>query len=124
MRLAQSALAACAADQLLVAAVVVDSGGYVKVSLMSDGARSMTPLLATRKAATALEFRQASSEVAARAATDDTVRARIAANDHLLPAAGAVLLKTGNDIIGALAVSGGRSDQDEACALKALQAGG
>jgi len=84
----------------------------------------MTTLLATRKAATALAFRQASSEVAARAATDDAVRVRLAASDRLLPQGGAVLLKAGSDIIGALAVSGGRSDQDEACAISALRAAG
>ena len=120
LELAQTALAACAADKLNVTAVVVDSGGFVKVSLMSDGARSMTPAFGVRKAALALAFKQPSSEVAKLAHADAALKARIDAEPKYFVTAGAVLLKAGDDIIGALAVSGARSDQDEACALKAV----
>jgi uncharacterized protein GlcG (DUF336 family) len=121
LELAQESLAACAADKLSVTAVVVDSAGFVKVSLMADGARSLAPTFAARAAAAALEFRMSSGEVAKLAQTDESVRTRLAANNNLLASAGAVLLKVGDETIGALAVSGARPDQDEACALKALQ---
>lgn len=122
LELAQQALAACQAQKLSVAAVVLDSGGFVKVSLMDDNARSMTPVLGARKGRAALEFRSDSSALAARAAAgEEALRARLAANPELLAASGAVLLQAGNDVLGALAVSGARAEQDEACARQAVE---
>jgi uncharacterized protein GlcG (DUF336 family) len=88
---------------------------------MADGARSMTPTFAARAAATALEFKMSSGEVAKLAQTDEATKARLAANNNLFAVAGSILLKAGAETIGALAVSGARPDQNEACALKALQ---
>jgi uncharacterized protein GlcG (DUF336 family) len=121
LELVQRALAACAADQLKVNALVADSAGSVKVSMLADGARGMMPEFGARKARTALEFRMNSGEVAARvAANDAAVKARLAENKAFFAAPGAVLLKSGDEIIGVLAVSGAKSEQDEACALTAI----
>jgi uncharacterized protein GlcG (DUF336 family) len=121
LELVQRALAACAADQLNVNALVTDSAGSVKVSMLADGARGMMPEFGARKARTALEFKLNSGEVAKLvAANDEAVKARLADNKSLFAAAGAVLLKSGAEIIGVLAVSGAKSEQDEACALAAI----
>jgi uncharacterized protein GlcG (DUF336 family) len=118
----QAALAKCKIDSLKVAAMVTDSAGDPKVVMVSDGATGRIPAIIARKAAVALEFKMASSQVATLAKSDPAVATRVAANPAFMAVPGAVLLQVGDEIIGAIAVGGAKSEQDEACAIAGLDA--
>lgn len=115
----QAAIAACADQGFKVSAVVADSSGAIKAAMVSDGVNGLTASFALKKIAVALDFKQPSSAVAAQAQGDKALAAKLAANPSYFPLPGAVLLKKGGEIIGALAVSGAAPAQDEACALAA-----
>lgn len=119
---AQAALAKCKADGLKVATLVADSAGDPKVVMVLDGTTGKIPAIIARKVAVALEFKMASSQVAALAKNDPAVAARVAANPGFMAVPGAVLLKVGDEIIGAIAVGGAKSEQDEVCAIAGLDA--
>ena len=116
----QAAIAACAAQGFKVSAVVADSSGALKAGMVSDGVNGMTARFALGKIAVVIDFKQPSSQVAAQAKTDKELEARLKANSNYFPLPGAVPLKVGEEIIGALAVSGASGEQDEACALAAV----
>jgi uncharacterized protein GlcG (DUF336 family) len=88
---------------------------------VSDGVNGMTARFALGKIAVVIDFKQPSSQVAAQAKTDKELEARLKANSNYFPLPGAVPLKVGEEIIGALAVSGASGEQDEACALAAVE---
>jgi len=47
-----------------------------------------------------------------------------AAEGKMIPAAGGVLLKQGDEVLGAVGISGDLSDQDEICAIAGVEAAG
>jgi len=112
---AQAAIDACAADGHKVGASVIDSTGQPRASLSGDGATGSHIYTGVRKALTALTFKEPSSQVATQAAADPTVASRITPNMAVVP--GAVPLMAGDEVIGAIGVSGASSEQDEACAV-------
>lgn len=114
---AQAAQAACMTDKFKVAVVVADSAGNIKVALVGDGAPGELVTFALRKIAVVKEFKQASSQVATQAKDDKELAARIAANSNLFAVPGAVPLKVGDELVGMIAASGAKSEQDEACAI-------
>lgn len=115
----QAAIAACADRGFKVSAVVADSSGAIKAAMVSDGVNGMTASFALKKIAVALDFKQPSSAVAAQAKSDKALAAKLAANPNYFALSGAVLLKKGEEIVGAVAASGAAPAQDEACALAA-----
>jgi uncharacterized protein GlcG (DUF336 family) len=116
----QAAIAACAADNLKVTAVAADSSGAIKAAMVSDGVNGMTAAFAQRKIAVVIDFKKPSSQVMADARNDKELAARLAANPNYFAVPGAVPLTVGEELIGALAVSGASGEQDEACALAAV----
>lgn len=117
----QAAIAACAAQGLKVTAVVADSSGALKAGMVSDGVNGMTARFALGKIAVAVNFRKPSGEVGAQAKTDADLAARLKANADFVPWPGAVPLMVGDELVGALAVSGASGEQDEACARAAVE---
>jgi uncharacterized protein GlcG (DUF336 family) len=117
----QAAIAACAAQGLKVTAVVADSSGALKAGMVSDGVNAMTARFALGKIATVIDFKKPSSEVAAQAKADPEFAAKLKANPNYFPLPGAVPLRVGDEIIGAIAVSGATGEQDEACAIAAAE---
>lgn len=113
---AQTAVALCHAQNHDAAVVVADSAGGIKVALVPDGKPTTLTTFAQRKIATVLEFKQNSADVQALAKTDKTVADKIAANSNLFAVPGAVLLKVGDEIVGVIAGSGAKSEEDAACA--------
>jgi uncharacterized protein GlcG (DUF336 family) len=94
----------------------------VKVLLSSDGASARGGQSGNAKALTALEFKAASSVLQEQVKTDKALADKIAADTKFNARAGAVLIKVGDDVIGAIGVGGARgSDVDEACAVAGLQ---
>lgn len=111
----------CAADGgQKVATSVVDAAGVLKVLLAADGTSPRGVSSSTIKAQTALQYKKSTGELFEQAKTDKAFADSIAANPALNGRPGGILIKVGNDIIGAIGVGGGRTD--EPCALAGLKA--
>ena len=114
---AQTAVATCKANGYNVTAVVVDSAGVPKAMLVGDGAPGMTTQIAVRKAVTSVTFKKPSGAVGEDAKADKALADRIAGDPRLITWAGGLPLKVGDEVVGAIGVSGAPGgDKDEACA--------
>lgn len=110
----------CAADGgQKIALSVVDSAGVLKVLLAADGASPRGVVSSTNKAVTALNFKATTSQIGEQAKTDKALADKLAADTNLNARPGGILVKVGDEIIGAIGVGGGKTD--EACALAGLQ---
>jgi uncharacterized protein GlcG (DUF336 family) len=110
---------------LAVAAAVADRGGHVIASARMDGSPLGAMVLAVDKAYTAVlwqtptgEFMESTQPGGADWAFTSTSGGRIVVY------AGGLPLFAGDGLIGALGVSGGTGEQDEACAKAAIAAAG
>jgi len=112
LAIAHGALDQCRADGFRVTVTIVDGAGMVKVQMHDDGAGPHTMDFSRKKAYSALTFKRTSGE---------TGKAWAAAPPAPLitdavGTAGGVPIKVGNDVIGAVGVSGAPGgDKDEAC---------
>ena len=114
LSIANGALDKCRADGYRVSLTVLDASGLVKVQVRGDGTGPHTLEHSRRKAYTALTFKRTSAETAkawASAATPPPVI------EGTVGAAGGVPIKAGDEVIGAIGVSGAPGgEKDEACA--------
>src|ERR1700730_2807731 len=99
LTIAQTALAECGSR---VSVAVVDRAGRLRVFLQGDGAQPHNIELARRKAYTALTFRQTSAEWATRTETTLSGQRMLA---DVIPLAGGVPIKVGEDTIGGVRLS-------------------
>jgi len=108
-------------------AVVLDAGAHPVVILRDDGASISRPEIATAKAAGCLGMGLGGRELAKRAAHVPYFFAALTTvfPKGLLPVPGGVLIRdeTG-EVLGAIGVSGDTSDNDEICAVAAIEAAG
>lgn len=108
-------------------AVVLDAGAHPVVVLREDGASISRPEIATAKAAGCLGMGLGGRELAKRAAHVPHFFAALTTvlPKGILPVPGGVLIRdeTG-EILGAIGVSGDTSDNDEICAVAAIEAAG
>ena len=107
--------------------VVLDSGGHLKAMSRADGASLMRPKIAMAKAWGAIGLGVSSRKLGEMGEERPMfMNALINLSDQrLLPVAGGVLVKDGEDeIIGAVGISGDLSDQDEHCAIAGIRAAG
>jgi uncharacterized protein GlcG (DUF336 family) len=119
LQAAQEAVAACAGSHVGVA--IIDSAGTPKLYYIPDGTAGFHAYTGFRKAYTALTFRIPTSQVGALSKTDPAVAARITADTNLLSFAGGIPIKVGEEVIGAIGVSGAEpSAIDEKCANAGL----
>lgn len=117
---ARTAIAACSADGgQKVAVSVVDSAGVLKVLLAADGASTRGVTSSTNKAVTALKFKSSTSALGEQVKKDKTLADQVAADVSINVRPGGVLLKVGDEIIGAIGIGGGRTD--EPCARAGIQ---
>jgi uncharacterized protein GlcG (DUF336 family) len=117
---AKVAVEACAADGAqTVAASVVDSAGILKALLAADGTSPRGVSSSTIKAQTALQYKKSTSALFEQAKTDKAFADAVAANPNINGRPGGILIKVGDEIIGAIGVGGGRTD--EPCAIAGLQ---
>jgi uncharacterized protein GlcG (DUF336 family) len=100
-----------------------DPGGHLIACQRQDGASTMRVKLAGGKACGALALGVSSRKIGDMAverphfvASVDTM-----AEGGMVPAAGGVIVSDGEDIVGAIGVTGDTSDNDEACALAAIE---
>jgi uncharacterized protein GlcG (DUF336 family) len=121
VKAATKAIATCASNGYPVSAVVVDPSGVIKLDAKGDHSTIHTTTSAFRKAYTVVTFGpifrfDASSAFAALAAKNPS-GAAFATLPDILPLAGGVAIKAGDEIVAALGVGGSPGgDKDEACA--------
>ena len=117
---AREAIDTCRADgDQKTAASVVDAAGVLKVLLASDGASARGVSSSTIKAQTALQYQKSTSALFEQAKVDPAFAATLAANPAVNGRPGGILIKLGEEVIGAIGVGGGRTD--EPCAIAGLQ---
>ena len=112
LTIAETALAECGSQ---TSVAVVDRAGRVRILIQGDGASPHNPELARRKAYTALTFRRTSAEWAQR--TETTLQGQRMLAD-VIPLAGGVPIKIGEETIGGVGLSGAPMGgaQEETCA--------
>jgi uncharacterized protein GlcG (DUF336 family) len=119
--LAMAAVTACAQKNYHVGVVVLDTSGVQQVALRGDGAAAQNVLNANDKAYTAASFGADTAELVERSRTG-AVSSAFAKVPHLLLNAGGVVIKVGDEVIGAIGVSGAPGgDNDVVCAKAALE---
>ncbi len=105
-----------------VSVVVVDSGGNPVALARMDGAGIITPDIARAKAFTAIAYKSNSKDITERMKDRPAAAlglTQVSGNRTVfLP--GGVIAKKGEEIVGAIGVSGASSDQDHECAVDAV----
>ena len=109
--IAGAALAQCQSMGFKVSVVVIDRAGLQVVMLRGDGAGLHTPEGADRKAYTARTYRSPSADFAKRVQTDPAY-APATQYTRVLALAGGLPIKAGDDVIGAVGVSGSPGKDD------------
>lgn len=119
LKIAQAAMESCAKQGFHNSLHIVDRTGRVILAMRGDDANPHTFDNSFRKAYTAKTLRAATSVFVKRLA-DPATAANSAAQatlPNMVALAGGVPIKIGNDVIGAVALSGSPGgDKDEACA--------
>jgi uncharacterized protein GlcG (DUF336 family) len=119
MTLAQTALETCTNQGYHVSVHVLGRNGEVLVAIRGDGAPPHTMENSQRKAYTARTFRIPSGEFAQRVKDNPTSGAVHLSG--IIAAQGALPIKAGDEVIGAVGVSGAPGgEKDEACAKAGL----
>jgi uncharacterized protein GlcG (DUF336 family) len=115
-----AAVAACAEKNYHVSAVVLDYSGVRQAFLRGDNTGSQNMLTANDKAFTATTFGTDTADIVKRSQSG-SVSTSFAKVPHLVLASGGVVIKVGNEVIGAIGVSGAPGgDNDAACAKAGL----
>jgi uncharacterized protein GlcG (DUF336 family) len=113
---AKATVVACKGYNISVS--VIDSAGTPKLYYVPDGTDGSHAYTGFRKAYTALTFKMPTSQVGPLTKTDRSVAAKIKADSNLLTFAGGMLLMAGDEIVGAIGVSGAEpSAKDEECGV-------
>jgi uncharacterized protein GlcG (DUF336 family) len=116
-----AAVASCAGQGYKVSAVVLDMDGMRQAQLRGDGAGIHTLESSFHKAYTAVTFEVDTIELVERSKTQP-VSTSIAKIPNLLLAQGGVIVRLGNETIGALGVGGAPgSDLDTRCARAGVE---
>jgi len=116
--IAQAAVVRCRADGYKVSVNILDAGGAVKVFIRDDGAGLGTNDISRRKAYTAVIFKRTSAEMGKNFAATTPPPTF----DGTIFLAGGVPIKAGEEVIGAIGVSGAPGgDKDEACANAGIE---
>ena len=107
--------------------VVLDSAGHLKALQREDGASMIRQQIATAKAWGAVNMGVSSRGLETVAQQrPDFMNALIGiADGKIMPVPGGVLIRDAdNNLLGAVGISGDKSDQDERCAIAGIEAVG
>jgi uncharacterized protein GlcG (DUF336 family) len=114
---AETAVSTCTTNGYNVSATVLDAGGTTRLIYANDKAAAGPIDSATRKAYTALAFKESTADVATQQTADPAVDAKIKADPKMFARAGGFPLLVGGDLIGAIGVGGAPGgDKDAVCA--------
>lgn len=105
-----------------ITVVVVDAGGFVVLIERMEGARPLQPQIATAKAYTAAVMQRPCSMLKGWADNEPVFFSQVARMGHhpIVATGGGFPLKRDGEIIGAIGISGGTGDEDQALAEAAL----
>lgn len=106
---------------------VVDDGGNLKAFAREDGpGAALRPQIATGKAFGAVGMGISSRALNERVLERPHFGVALvgASNGRLVPVPGGVLIKNGDEVIGAVGISGDTSDNDEEAAVAGIEAAG
>lgn len=106
---------------------VLDAGGQLKALKREDRSSLLRPEIALGKAWGCLGMGFGGRELARRAGAAPGFFAVLsdASDGRMVPVPGGVLIRdSGNEIVGAVGISGDASEQDEVCAVAGIQAAG
>jgi uncharacterized protein GlcG (DUF336 family) len=117
-KLAQATLAACRKQGIQVSVTVVDRSGDPMAFLRDTLASRVTIELSRQKAYTAVNFNARLSALE----NSITKTFPVWSVDGLVFTTGGIPIEAAGNIVGAVGVSGGDGEQDEACALEGLKA--
>jgi uncharacterized protein GlcG (DUF336 family) len=106
--------------------VVLDAGGHVRAVEREDGSANKRFEIAYGKAHGALSLGMGSRALMARAEQQPYFIAAVTAavGGALVPVPGGVLVLDGDEVVGAVGVTGDTSDKDEAVAVAGIEAAG
>lgn len=109
-----------------ITTVVVDSGGFIVVCERMEGARPLTPSIATAKAYTAAIMQRPAKMLKTWCQTQPEFFAQVSRMGHhpIVATEGGVTLKRDGVLLGGIGVSGGTGDEDQEICEKALAATG
>ena len=124
LNIASAALAQCRQDGQKVTVSVVDHAGREKIRVRDDGAAPHTEVHAFRKAYTALTYKMPSAEYGKRFTELRGLGPVLLPN--ITTAAGGVPIRAGNNVVGAIGISGtpgsgGGGEHDAKCAEAGIQ---
>jgi uncharacterized protein GlcG (DUF336 family) len=105
-----------------VSVFVVDAGGNPVALARMDGANIISPDIARGKAFTAIAFKGHSKEMAERMKDRPAAGLGLTqvSGSRIVLLPGGVLARKGDEIVGAVGVSGATSDEDHECGLEAV----
>jgi uncharacterized protein GlcG (DUF336 family) len=105
-----------------VSVVVVDAGGNPVAFARMDGAGILTPDIARGKAYTAIAFKSHSKDITERMKDRPAAALGLTqvSGNRIVFLPGGVIAKKGDEILGAVGVSGASSDQDHECGIEAV----
>ena len=105
---------------------VLDSGGHLKALAREDGTSTLRAEIAQGKARGAISMGLGSRALYKRAQEQPYFIQSMNAlsNGSLVPVPGGVLVRKDNEIIGAIGITGDSSDNDEECAIFAIERAG
>ncbi len=110
LSIAKGAIEECRTKGYQISVTVVDRDGTVQVTLRDTIAAPVTAMISRQKAFTAANFNTATSQL------KDLANTPIGRIDGLVMHQGGLPIQVGGALMGAVGVSGGPSELDEACA--------
>ncbi|AKH98933.1 uncharacterized protein IMCC20628_00204 [Hoeflea sp. IMCC20628] len=113
-------------DMKPLTVAVLDSGGFLVALAREDGMSTLRPEIAQGKARGAVAMGMGSRAIFERAQLQPFFIQSMnsLAAGSLVPVPGGVLIKFKGTLLGAVGITGDSSDNDEACAIAAIQAAG
>ena len=122
----QTLAAARAAKYRPMCVAVLDDGGCLKVLKREDNASILRPDIAIGKAWGAVGMGESSRSLSERLKERPAFLGALStmSQGKVVPVPGGVLIMDGSEIIGAVGVSGGTAEEDEACAIEGIKAAG
>ncbi len=105
---------------------VLDEGGHLKVLKREDKASILRPQIAVGKAWGAVGMGESSRSLGERLKERPAFLGALStmSQGKVVPVPGGVLIMDGDEIAGAVGVSGGTADEDESCAVEGIKAAG
>ena len=120
LTIAETAMNTCTATGYHVSVTVLGRAAEIIVQIRGDGASPHTVENSMRKAYTSRTFRTPSGEIAKRYKEDPQLFMVHLSN--VIPAQGALPIKVGEDVVGAVGVSGSPGgEKDEVCAKAGIE---